>query len=161
MNTRTFIIFCISALAQSSATIAAEPGPIPQPAPLYLHCIGPNPNGDLSSVRLLTVRVRSSDIIEVAADRPCLVSSLTGRIEPRGDKFSVQITAKVSNSNGDFTGEVELDKRFSPSMYSGSVIHLFALVLSRNSDPTPHLKEPFFKVSEYRDSKPGEGTKRK
>ena len=156
MKTRTFIIFCLAALAMSASAIAVEPSPSPKPIPLYIHCIGPNSNGDNSCVRLLTVRVRCSEDIEVVMDRPSPVLSLTGRIEPRGDKFFVQIAGQVGGSTGDFDGEVELDKRYYPPRYMGNIsnIRMFSFVLSHNSDPTPHLKSPFFKIGESKDFKP-------
>ena len=147
MNTRTFITFCMTALAAFASAIAADPAPTSNPVPLYIHLIGPNLNGDKSSVHLLTVRVRCSEDIEVVVGQPSLASSLTGRIEPRGDKFFVHISGAVGISTGDFDGEVELDKPHSPSPYliSAGGVHPFLFVLSHDSKLSPLLlKQPFF-----------------
>jgi hypothetical protein len=156
MNTRSFLIFCIAALAHSLVTTSAEPAPNAQPAALYLHCLAPNKNGDGSTVRLITLRVREFEDIEFAADRPSAIWSLKGRIDPRGGKFDARISGGHGTTTGIFEGEVELEKRFSPDVYGGSLggrIFFFALVLSHNSDPAPLLTEPFFRLSEGLDSK--------
>ena len=134
--------------------IAADSSEIPVTKRLYLHCIGLNPNGDPSLIRLLTLRVRSGEVIEFAADKPSLVSRLTGRIEVRDSKFFAHLNAKISISSGEFSGEVKPDERFAPEWVGGSGIYMFAFVLSHYDDPAPFLKEPLFKPSEHGGAKP-------
>jgi hypothetical protein len=73
MNTRTFIIFCITALAAFAN--AADPAPASKPVPLYIHLIGPSVNGDNSSIHLLTVRVRCSKRVQATARGAAILSS--------------------------------------------------------------------------------------
>ena len=83
--------------------------------------------------------------MEFAADKPSLVSRLTGRIEVRDSKFFAHLNAKISISLGEFSGEVKPDERFTPEWVGGSGMYMFAFVLSHNDDPAPFLKEPLFK----------------
>ena len=88
--------------------------------------------------------------------QPSPVSSLTGRIEPRGAKFFVHPSSRVAGCTGTFDGEVELDKRYWPAGYFGNIssVRMFLFVFSHNSDPTPHLQSPFLKIDEPKDFKP-------
>lgn len=149
MNTRTFT-FCIAALAACAPAIAAEPSPTQQHSPLYIHVIGPNPHFSETATRLLTLRVRCSEEIELVAAGS--VISLKGRIEPRGTKFFAHLTTRVGLGTEEFTGEVELDKPFSTAWVSGSDVSIFYQVLSR--DPKAFFKDPLWKAPENNDKKP-------
>jgi hypothetical protein len=112
-------------------------------SPLYVHCIGPGPKIDGPSVRLLTVRVRPSEEIEVILDS----ARLTGSIELQSDKVFARLMGMFGSNSGHFEGEVELEERFGPSAFGFSgYISPFAFVISRSKDTRLLLKEPFFQA---------------
>ena len=130
-----------------SLTSAEKSEKLAESKPLYLHCIGVNPNGDGSTIRLLTTRVIASEIVEVYLDSPAMVSSLTGTVDCQEGEFTMEMTGVVNGTKGDFSGAVAIDTRCYPMFYVDSpVINFFAFVLSHGKNPKSLLGKPFFDV---------------
>jgi hypothetical protein len=100
-----------------------------QPPHLYLHffILGEPPH------RILTTTIRLGDDMDIRVGSD--TETLSGRIENRDGKFFAHLRGHYGTSTGDFDGEVELEKPFSPTTYGFSgAIFLTHFVLSTNSD---------------------------
>lgn len=134
-------------------------------APLFIHFIGNNQ--DNSTVHLLTRRVGPTGGFEEEVEGPLppisplvlnpvpitqsaqSVKELTGRLEQRGEQYFADREYHLTRSDGYFKGEITLDKpTFPVFLAASSAIYPITFIVTQNSDPGPHLNQPFFKQGE-------------
>lgn len=117
----------------------------PDPKPLYLHCIGPDPAGNGKTIHLMTTRVNLGQPIDLAFSQPSQVTSLRGKVDFKKSVYLMKIHGDMKGTAGEYEGEAKLDQRYSPQMFLGSnVYYFFAFVLSHSKDHAAIIKGPFF-----------------
>ena len=131
MKITSLILLFGACIVSAQSTLTTPPK---EPARLYLHLC-------TLTQRIITMQVHVSEDFYVAVGLD--TKTLTGHIEPRGQKYLVTVEGRNPNNTGIFKGEITLEEPVMFREYATSgVLSPFYFVLSASSDFKPFREPP-------------------